>query len=1024
MRSIYLLIFVFCAVFVRSQTLIYYEDFGTGTNCATDYGRPVGSYSGVFGSWYGNTTVGTNSVSANIWYVSQTEAGRTVGTCGETCIDSSQLFNKTLHIGNVGGSPNSSSLTFLCPNGDCGARYDVGGVAGNPVTTHIRAESPSIPVVGYTNISLQFDYILGGDSANINDYLTVWYFDGAFWHSLGTPPQTPTCAISANSGGVDGVWATLVLPISTSSVTGLNNIKIGFEWVNNNDGKGSNPSVAIDNVTLLANNSVPLPSTLTVTIIPPDSANHNFVYCTGTPYNFTGFANPSATNYQWTCSPAGTVSFRPSPAYQNGEAITFADTGKYTLTLHCNSPFGAKDTTLTVHVVPTPTISVSPKNISICNGGLGTNLYAHGAHTYTWTESLTTTPPNYLDPNGDSVFVNPSTLHPPQVFTYSVIGTSTDGCVSKPVVATVTAIPIPTPYFSVQPDTICFGGHTTLYVDSMPATTTYTWSNIGGQNGGIGGPSGSSQPATPIYFGTQDTVFNYEVQLNVPSCPPDFNPHTFTIHVLSLPKVTVTADTLDNCNGMGDTLRAATTPASNTLTWYKKGSNVPLAPMNGFPNDAIVKPTGPTTYYVQAQNIYGCKSTKDSVRVLIGDTTNASVTSLLGTVCQGQSTVLTAYPQNMQSVNTSYQYSWGVTVGDSVYIISSSPTKDTMLVAPHLPTPTSSGVTYTVMVNGICVKKKVASVQIMVNNCDTPAVYFSANTHTLCAAPNHCIAYTDSTQFLSQRPLYYTMTFVGETSVTQFPNNSTSLLPAPFVNTYTFSLLNNTDTLKPFKVCYAVPSTNNNASGTGYFPVIEVVKNGIGEVDSLIDSVLINKGPLPRVSVSNHVTSSTTIDQGNSVTLCSTQSSTFTPTNLVWVQPDSLSYLSCPSCECTIVTPSVTTQYTLTMMDNQGCADSAVINVIVDIICKDVFIATAFSPNGDGMNDVLHVKSNCPISNFSFKIFDRWGEKVFESTDEDTGWDGYYHNKLMDTGVFMYTVDGFLSSGKEVKKKGNVTLMR
>ena len=604
-----------------AQTLIYYENFGTGTDCATDYGRPAGSYTGADGSWFSNTTVGTNSVSANIWYVSQTEAGRTNGTCGETCIDSSQLFNKTLHIANVGGSPKSS---LFCPTGDCGARYDNGGVTGNSVTTHIRAESPTISSAGYSTITLQFDYILGGDT--INDYLTVWYFDGAVWNMLGRPAPTPTCAISANSGGVDGIWSTMtfVMPSSANNNGGM---KIGFEWVNNDDGIGSNPSVAIDNVTLLASNATPLPSTLTVTIIPPDSANHNYTYCSGIPYNFTGFANPSATSYQWTCSPPTNVTFNPSPAYQNGEAITFPNAGTYTLTLHCNSTYGAKDTTLIVTVVQTPTVSVSPSSVSICNGGTGINLYATGATTYTWTQSLNTMPANYLNPGGDSVFVNPSTLQPPMAFTYSVTNISTNGCVSKPATASVTAIAPPTPYYIVSPATICLGGHTTLSVDSMPATSTYTWTNIGGAAGGLGGFAGALQQASPIYFGTVDTTFNYQVhfQMNIPSCSAII-PHTFTVHITSLPTVsyTLTPDATPHTWDAYPNYQAGITSA--TWYWGDGTSTTGLYPSHTY------SVAGSYNVCVEVTNASGCVSPKycqtDSLFRLANNSTYSSMVQL------------------------------------------------------------------------------------------------------------------------------------------------------------------------------------------------------------------------------------------------------------------------------------------------------------------------------------------------------------------------------------------------------------
>ena len=86
--------------------------------------------------------------------------------------------------------------------------------------------------------------------------------------------------------------------------------------------------------------------------------------------------------------------------------------------------------------------------------------------TYTWTNAPTTIPPTYIDPNADTVNVNPQTLTPPAVFNYSVTGTAVDGCLSNQVVATVTVIAAPTPYYSPN-DTICVGTHTNLYVDSL-----------------------------------------------------------------------------------------------------------------------------------------------------------------------------------------------------------------------------------------------------------------------------------------------------------------------------------------------------------------------------------------------------------------------------------------------------------------------------------------------------------------------------------------------------------------------------
>ncbi len=1030
MKNIYLLICVLCVMTMRSQTPFWFENFGTGMGCSADQGFLLGNYSDGLGTWSPNTfSVSLNGTHANTWYVSETEGGRNVGDCGNGCIDSLPITNRTMHIGSVAGSPHSA----ICPLGDCGAIYDP-GIGNGQVLTDIRAESPTINCVGKTTISLQFDYILRGDTAH--DYLTIWYFDGTTWTQLGKPVPTATCINTSAPADTAGIWAAQTYALPTSA---NNNgaVKVGFKWVNNDDGIGSNPSVAIDNITLLAVNTAPLPTTLTVTIIPPDSANHNLIYCTNTPYNFTGVANPGPITFsQWSSVSSTTVNahFYPSPPWQNGEAITFPAAGTYTLTFTCNSQNnGVNDTTLIVTVVPTPTITVTPPNPFVCNGGTtGIDLAASGALTYTWTNAPTTVPPTYLDINADTVNVNPQTIQSlPRVFNYSVTGTALDGCVSAQVVATVTVIAVPTPYFSPV-DTVCSGLAGSMAVDSMPITTTYTWTESS-ITCGLETYSGPFVQATPIYFNPNnsqnDTLVYYQVLINVPVCPP-YNPHTFHLVVEPLPKVQA-SDTIDNCNHMGDTLKAITTPAANVgLSWVPKGSMAPLHGISGDTNEVAVNPTVPKLYYVTPVNQFGCKGQKDSTLVLIGDTTNASITQEYHIICSGQNVVLTAGPQNNPSVNNSYHYTWGVSSGGPEHLVSNSVTWDTILVAPTIST------IYTVTVHGICVKHNVAQASIQVNQCTLPIPVLSASTHTVCigntinGAGGNCIYYHDSTQYTSTKPLTYTFVFVGAQAPNGHifppaPDGDPNAISVVKGDTLIYTMTNNVP-LPKIKVCYYVNSLLNENDPAhnvyGYYPVTEIVQN-IAGVDSLKDSVKVYPGPIAWANGQQVVT----ISQGNSATLCSNVSPhpsyTVTTTYYNWSQPDSAA-ISCPNCPCAIVTPTTTTQYTLTLTDYNGCLSSDTITVIVDITCRDIFVANAFSPNGDGMNDVLHVKSNCPMTNMSFKIFDRWGEKVFESTDENVGWDGTYKGKPMNSDVFMYTVDGFLSNGKEAKKKGNVTLLR
>ena len=82
-----------------------------------------------------------------------------------------------------------------------------------------------------------------------------------------------------------------------------------------------------------------------------------------------------------------------------------------------------------------------------------------------------------------------------------------------------------------------------------------------------------------------------------------------------------------------------------------------------------------------------------------------------------------------------------------------------------------------------------------------------------------------------------------------------------------------------------------------------------------------------------------------------------------------------------------------------------------------------FSPNGDNLNDKLYLRTNMAESMY-FAIFNRWGEKIFESNSTDNGWDGTYKSLLCDAGVYVYYFDVICWNKQHFKKSGNITLIR
>jgi gliding motility-associated-like protein len=96
-----------------------------------------------------------------------------------------------------------------------------------------------------------------------------------------------------------------------------------------------------------------------------------------------------------------------------------------------------------------------------------------------------------------------------------------------------------------------------------------------------------------------------------------------------------------------------------------------------------------------------------------------------------------------------------------------------------------------------------------------------------------------------------------------------------------------------------------------------------------------------------------------------------------------------------------------------------------ELLCDEptLFLPNAFTPNGDGENDILFVRGRI-IEKLVLKIYNRWGALVFETNQQSIGWDGKYKTKLVDPGVFVYHLEVTCIDGQEYLKKGNVTVIR
>lgn len=108
----------------------------------------------------------------------------------------------------------------------------------------------------------------------------------------------------------------------------------------------------------------------------------------------------------------------------------------------------------------------------------------------------------------------------------------------------------------------------------------------------------------------------------------------------------------------------------------------------------------------------------------------------------------------------------------------------------------------------------------------------------------------------------------------------------------------------------------------------------------------------------------------------------------------------------------------------EGCFGQDTIKVMVFTTAPDIFVPSAFTPNGDRLNDVLRA-IGVGISRINyFRIYNRWGQLVFSSNDQEKGWDGTINGRVQSTATFVYVAEGIDYTGKVITKRGSVTLIR
>lgn len=626
----------------------------------------------------------------------------------------------------------------------------------------------------------------------------------------------------------------------------------------------------------------------------------------------------------------GALSYTWNPGGITGGVVALSPTTTTTYTILGSSGGCVGQTTLTIPVGPTPTVTALSSPTSICVGGSAT-LTASGASTYTWNPGALT---------GSAVVVSPSSTT-----TYTVIGSNTLSCTGTRTLQLVVNT-TPTVNATSSPTAICVGSTATL---SATGATTYTWmpGSLTGANVSVSptvttvytvtGSNGSctntrtisltvnstptvtaSVSPTVICAGSSATLSasgattytwmpgsliganvtvsptvttTYSVTGSNGGCT---NTRTVTLLVNPTPTITATATPTSICSGSGATVALSASGAS-TYTWSPGG-------LTG--SALTVTPGVTTTYTVNGTSAAGCVSNR-TITVTVVTTPTVAASSISLTICSGNSTTLSA------SGATTYTWNPGALTGANVTVTPGTTT------------------TYTVTgANGSCTDTE--TITITVNA--SPTINATASPTSICSGSSSTLSATGATSYTWMPGSLTTTSIVVNPSSTTIYSVTGSNGTCAVTRTVNL-IVNTTPTINVSSTATTVCSGNNatlTATGATTYtwnpgaltgsavvvsPAVPTTYTVIGANGNCTDTetISVTVGSTP-----------TLVASASSPTICSGSSSTLTvsgATSYTW-NPGALTGGT------VTVSPTSTTSYTVTGLTG-SCSNTAIVTVTV-----------------------------------------------------------------------------------------------
>lgn len=684
--------------------------------------------------------------------------------------------------------------------------------------------------------------------------------------------------------------------------------------------------------------------------------------------------------YEWSFDPSGT----PVVATGASANITFPNAGNVTLYSIVTDACGNEVVeSVNITVEAAPSLTVSATSTEICQGQSTTISASGGGATYNWDNGLGA---------GASHTVSPSVTT-----TYNVTSASASGC---PAAGNIEIIVNPLPTVNAGSNiTVCEGDEVTL--NASGNATSYTWT--GGVTDGV--------PFTP-----PSGVTTYTVTGDLNGCQDQDN---LTVTVQPEINFTVTGTDPSGCGISDGQITLSNLPPNQTVQiTYTYNGNV-VGPSNFTVDGAgnVIIPSllaGNYTNFIVDFN--GCASQNTGAVALTDPNAPTITVPNDQAICQGDEITLTA---TVSGGNVTW--TGGVTDG----VPFSPPAGTTTYTA----TVNDNGCT-----NSASVTITVNELSVSIDNEQQPSC-FGSEDGTATAVPSggndpftfqwsptggssatgsglgagvYTVTVTDANGCSATETVTLTnpdaIVLNAESTASECgeETGSATITATGGAGNFSYSWSPNVSA-----------GTTANDIATGDYEVTVTDANGCSEVINVTVEQLnsIDVFIIPDNAI---------IDFGQSVVLSVETDPASTITNYSWSPSTGL---SCSNCANPTASPGQTTVYTVSIITDEGCTGQA--QTLIEVIreCEETFIPTIFSPNNDGINDELCIIGDC-VQEVVLNIYNRWGERVYQTTDPTACWRGNHRGKPVNAGVFTFKANIILVDGTEIEEAGNITLIR